>query len=149
MELKGKKALVCGSTQGIGWSTAQIFAKRGAEVVLVARNEEKLIACVNELNAISSSIHGYIVADFSNIEQFQSQVHNQVKDCGFDILVNNTGALGWWTNNRCSAKCIHGHLSTTFNLQSYFGSGGRSFNERKWRWMYCQCDFNLSKTTFK
>ena len=40
--LENKRALVCGSTDGIGRSTAILMAKEGCEVILAARNEEKL-----------------------------------------------------------------------------------------------------------
>ena len=40
--LIGLNALVCGSTSGIGLSTAKEFAESGASVTLFARNEEKL-----------------------------------------------------------------------------------------------------------
>jgi 3-oxoacyl-[acyl-carrier protein] reductase len=43
LKLIGKKALVCGSTQGIGKATAIAFANMGADLVLIARNETKLI----------------------------------------------------------------------------------------------------------
>ncbi|MGB0425198.1 MAG: SDR family NAD(P)-dependent oxidoreductase, partial [Flavobacteriales bacterium] len=42
LNLKGKKAVVCGSSQGIGWATAMELASLGANIVLVARNEAKL-----------------------------------------------------------------------------------------------------------
>ena len=43
MDLKNKKAIVCGSTQGIGRSTAKKMAQMGASVtLLISRNEEKL-----------------------------------------------------------------------------------------------------------
>ena len=40
LDLKNKKAIVCGSTQGIGKAVAIELAKMGASVTLVARNEE-------------------------------------------------------------------------------------------------------------
>lgn len=49
LKLKNKKALVCGSTQGIGKATAILLAKEGANVTLVARNEEKLKTVLSEL----------------------------------------------------------------------------------------------------
>ena len=42
ISLQNKKALVCGSTQGIGLATAKLMAKMGASITLVARNQEKL-----------------------------------------------------------------------------------------------------------
>ncbi len=42
LDLNGKKAIVCGSTQGLGLATAVELALLGAEVTLMARNEQKL-----------------------------------------------------------------------------------------------------------
>ena len=42
LSLKGKRALVCGSTDGIGKACALLMAERGAEIILAARNENKL-----------------------------------------------------------------------------------------------------------
>ena len=42
LELKNKNALVCGSTQGIGKASAKQLAEMGANITLVARNEDKL-----------------------------------------------------------------------------------------------------------
>ena len=42
ISLKGKTALIGGSTQGIGLAIAQLFADCGANIVLLARNAEKL-----------------------------------------------------------------------------------------------------------
>ena len=42
LDLTGKKALVCGSTQGIGKASALELASMGANIILMARDEEKL-----------------------------------------------------------------------------------------------------------
>lgn len=42
IDLTGKKAIVCGSSQGIGKATAIKIAESGAEVTLIARDEKKL-----------------------------------------------------------------------------------------------------------
>ena len=50
LDLKNKTAIVCGATQGIGLGIAQEFAKEGVSLILIARNKEKLIKCINSLN---------------------------------------------------------------------------------------------------
>lgn len=90
LKLKNKYALVCGSTAGIGKATAIALASEGANVTLVARNEDKLKQVVSELP--NSENHRYIMADFSNPEELQSKVSGFIKKHhGFHILVNNTG----------------------------------------------------------
>lgn len=89
MELSGKHALICGSTQGIGWATAQLIASRGAKVTLVARNEARLQEAVHELEG---SGHDYLVADFSKPTELKEVITNYVAKGNYpDILVNNTG----------------------------------------------------------
>lgn len=91
-DLSHKTALVCGSTQGIGKAVAMELAHMGANLVLVARNEEKLQEVIRELPSENGQNHAYLVADFTNIEMLQS-VLQSFCDAGnkVDILVNNTG----------------------------------------------------------
>ena len=64
LDLTHKKALVCGSTQGIGKAAAKELCLLGAKVVLLARNEQKLKTVASELNTYSKTEPEYIVADF-------------------------------------------------------------------------------------
>ncbi|MFN6037262.1 MAG: SDR family oxidoreductase [Bacteroidota bacterium] len=90
IDLNGKRALVCGSTQGIGLASAKALSVAGAHVTLLARNEEKLIHAKQMLSEHHS--HHYIVADFSNPEKLSEKVNLEIKkNGGFDILINNTG----------------------------------------------------------
>lgn len=92
MELEGKKAMVCGSTQGIGWASALLMAERGASITLVARNEEKLVDLVEQLPTNSGQKHTYLVADFSKPEELKSVIKSFVdKGNAVHILVNNSG----------------------------------------------------------
>lgn len=50
LDLSGKNALVCGSTQGLGLASAIELASLGAEVTLMARNEKKLQETVKMLS---------------------------------------------------------------------------------------------------
>jgi len=91
IDLTGKTAVVCGATQGIGWACAQLLAKAGATVILLARNQEKLIQCLQELDVSQDQQHTYKVADFTFPTQVKSAAHQIAEKTNVHILVNNTG----------------------------------------------------------
>src|SRR5690606_13161624 len=91
LDLNGKRAIVCGSTRGIGRATAHELAALGASVVLLARNEKKLEEVVKELPSPHGQEHRYLVADFSNPEQVESVISEFVRESMAHILINNTG----------------------------------------------------------
>lgn len=92
LNLTGKTAVVCGSTQGIGKASALELAQMGANVVLVARSEEKLQAVLGELTASENQKHAYIQADFSDPSALKSKLEAYIQAGGkCHILVNNTG----------------------------------------------------------
>lgn len=92
MELSGKTALICGSTQGIGWASAQLMASRGATIILLARNEEKLKRLQSELDNSNGQSHSYLVANFTKPTELKATVEAFVSDGNrVNILVNNTG----------------------------------------------------------
>lgn len=89
LNIQNKNALVCGSTQGIGKATAILLAEEGANVTLLARNEEKLKAVLSELKNNGIQKHHYLIADFSKPEELKQVLENS--DLEFHILINNTG----------------------------------------------------------
>ena len=91
LNLKGKTALVCGSTQGIGKSAAIELALLGANIVLFARNEKKLQQVLEELDSSKGQDHKYLVADFSDTELVNSTIQTFAEQTPVHILVNNTG----------------------------------------------------------
>jgi len=92
LDLSGKRALVCGSTQGIGKAVAMELAKLGADVTLLARNQEKLKEVVKELHVGQKQCHEYICVDFENPELLEKKVREYIKNnATIHILVNNTG----------------------------------------------------------
>jgi 3-oxoacyl-[acyl-carrier protein] reductase len=91
LNLNGKRAVVCGSTQGIGKSTAIELALMGAQVTLLARNEEKLASVVKELQVYSGLQHDYLVADFSQPPLLQTMILSHCARFPVHILINNTG----------------------------------------------------------
>ena len=89
LKLNNKNALVCGSTQGIGKATAVLLAQEGANVTLIARNENKLKAVLSELKNNGNQCHSYLIADFSKPNELNQVL--ETSELMFHILVNNTG----------------------------------------------------------
>ena len=88
IDLTGKKALVGGSSKGIGLGIATELANSGASVCLMARNESRLKEIVSQLP--DSNNHSYLVVDFSKFEDFKIKIEEYVKNNQVDILINNT-----------------------------------------------------------
>src|SRR5688572_24874501 len=91
LNLEGRRAVVCGSTQGIGKASAVELALLGASVTLIARNESKLLAVVGELSASAHQHHDFLVADFDAPEQVKAAIEPYARKNAVHILVNNTG----------------------------------------------------------
>ncbi len=91
LNLDGRRALVCGSTRGIGKAIAIELAMLGASVTLVARNPTALEATVRELRTSGGQRHEYLIADFAFPDKLKEVVEQYVADNEVHILVNNTG----------------------------------------------------------
>ena len=77
LDLTGKTAMVCGSTQGIGKATAIELATLGANVVLVARNEESLRVTLKELDDSKGQKHNFLCADFQQSNQLKEKLEHR------------------------------------------------------------------------
>lgn len=85
-DLNGKKALVCGSSEGIGLACAQALAVQGATVTLLARRESALQAALTTLHCTDTQSHAYIQADVLHLDAMLVEIQRT----GFDILINNS-----------------------------------------------------------
>lgn len=91
IQLNSKNALVGAATQGIGAGIATELARCGANVTVMARNEEKLKDFVASLPIVNDAQkHQYLVADFSDFENFKNIITEYFNHHEVDILVNNT-----------------------------------------------------------
>jgi len=70
MMLKGKKVVVVGGSSGIGFSTAEMAKREGAEVIIASRNPERLAAAADKLNAIAMPAD--VTSDESVVSLFRS-----------------------------------------------------------------------------
>jgi 3-oxoacyl-[acyl-carrier protein] reductase len=92
LDLDGKTALVCGSTQGIGRAAAIEIANLGANIILLSRNETALKQTLEALPQNGRQKHHFLQADFTNPETVKTAVEEGIEKWGdIHILVNNTG----------------------------------------------------------
>jgi NAD(P)-dependent dehydrogenase (short-subunit alcohol dehydrogenase family) len=89
LQLKGKKALVTGSTAGIGFATAQGLAAEGATVIVNGRGQQRVDAAIREIRKLhpQAEVSG-IAADVSNAAGCARLIRELDR---VDILVNNMG----------------------------------------------------------
>ena len=88
--LLNKKALVGGSSGGIGKAIAQQLAESGASVTLMSHSEEKLHHIVAELPTDQGQQHQYLAVDFNNFKDYKKVISTYFENNTVDILVNNT-----------------------------------------------------------
>lgn len=92
INLKGKRAIVCGSTQGIGKASAMQLSKAGANITLLARDEVALPQVLAGLDTSFGQKHEYLRVDFSELAQVKEAVNGYLEKAPtVHILVNNTG----------------------------------------------------------
>ncbi len=89
LSLTGKRALVCGSTQGIGRAAAMELAALGAEVTLCARDEARLNAVESALPRPHAQRHAILVADLADPAALGATA--LARSLPVHILVTNTG----------------------------------------------------------
>ena len=87
-KLDGQVAVVTGGSSGIGKSIALLFAKEGADVVIISRKEEAL----KEVCKLNPEKITYVVGDITQTENIKKLVEYVKNKFGkLDILVNNAG----------------------------------------------------------
>lgn len=92
MNFTGKVVIVTGSSSGIGASSAQLFAKYGARLTLIGRNEERLKNVRDKCIAINGMEPLCFILDLTEKGSCEQAVSKTVETFGrIDVLVNNAG----------------------------------------------------------
>ncbi|QIX25325.1 SDR family NAD(P)-dependent oxidoreductase [Nocardioides sp. JQ2195] len=90
----GRTVLVTGVTSGLGTQTARELARRGARVVLAARNPEKLAATRAQLlQEIPDATFDELVVDLSSLVSVRSAAEDAARLGAIDVLVHNAGVM--------------------------------------------------------
>ena len=91
IELTGRVAMVCGSSDGLGLATARLLGAAGCNLVLCARTAAKLDAAAEELSAGGIEVLT-VPTDLTSVEQIEALTQSAIERFGtIDILVNNAG----------------------------------------------------------
>lgn len=77
MDLSGKYIMVTGASSGIGKGIAIFLSKMGADIIMVARNEERLKETYKEL---APGTHSYYLFDLNNLDEIENLINNICKD---------------------------------------------------------------------
>ena len=89
--IRGKVALVCGASGGIGYAAAEEFAREGCALVICSRDAARLEAAKGKLEALGARVQA-VVADLATEEGIATLVREAgAHEAGVDILVCNTG----------------------------------------------------------
>jgi len=116
MDYQNKIIVITGASSGIGEATAIEFAKKGANIVLVARQKEKLLDVEKKLSKfnISTLVIPCDVSKKSDVEQMRNSVIEKFNR--IDVLVNNAGFAIYGYVKDLSIEEIESQMAT-----NYFG----------------------------
>lgn len=109
----GEWAVITGSTDGIGKSYAKEFAKRGMNILLISRTQEKLERVAKEISDEFSVETEIVQADFSNGLPIYENISTHLKNKEIGVLVNNVGIMLGYPQafNEVSERDIWGHVN--------------------------------------
>lgn len=91
LDLRGRHALVCGASEGIGRAAAHELALLGADVTVLSRRPDVLEDVAAGLPRDRGQRHGFVAADVSAHDALRAKVEALVAGRPVHVLVNNTG----------------------------------------------------------
>ncbi len=140
--LKGKNAIITGGNKGIGAGIATAFAKQGASIAIMARDEVTGQQITSELSEKFGGKVVFIKTDIADFQNCKASVERAIKELGnINILVNNAGVkttgnlldmgedLAEW--HKCINIDLNGAVRMSYLLGKHMravGNGGRIIN---------------------
>ena len=92
---KRKKVLITGASAGIGYALSEELTKRGAEVIITARRQDRLEELAKKIERADGKVH--IFNEDLSLPESGKKLYDQIKSAGLkvDILINNAGYGRW------------------------------------------------------
>ncbi|UEM03058.1 SDR family oxidoreductase [Skermanella rosea] len=132
--LSGKRALVLGSSKGLGHGIAEMLAAEGAHVILVGRNEERLAQAAETITARGAGTARFVAVDMNGPGAVDRLMEGVEGGPGaVDILVNNSGGPPPGNISAVGASDWTKHFETM--VVTLIETAGRvlpGMRERKW-----------------
>jgi short-subunit dehydrogenase len=117
--LRDQTIVITGASSGIGLVTARIAARRGAAVVLVARNESDLRAAVEHIRSCGGRAIA-VSADVADSQDVARVAHEALRTFGgFDTWVNNAAVAVYGRLDEASIEDMRRQMDVTFWGQVY------------------------------
>ncbi len=92
LELKGKRAIVCGASRGLGYACAEALAAEGVDLVICSRNFDRIFAAARTIAETCGTTCVPVAADLTNPDTPDKLIREaKARLGGVDILVNNAG----------------------------------------------------------
>jgi NAD(P)-dependent dehydrogenase (short-subunit alcohol dehydrogenase family) len=129
-ELKGKVAIVTGSSKGIGLAIARALAEYGAKVVISSRSQEALDIVENELQEEGFDVVGY-ACHVGEGDQRKALVNKTIKKFGrIDILINNAAINPTYESLEKMTEAVYDKMMNV-NLKASFDLSNLCFPHLK------------------
>lgn len=114
MDFRNNVVVITGASSGIGEASAIQFAKKGANVVLVARREDKLLAVKKKISKfnVKSLVCSCDVSQKSQVKQMSQNVLDTFGR--IDVLVNNAGFVIYGKVNELTIEEIESQMFTNY-----------------------------------
>lgn len=92
--MQGKNVMITGATSGIGYELTKLFCKDGYSVILVGRNEKKLIETKEAMEKLNPSCEIHWICENLSKKQAALRIYEATREKGLqvDVLINNAGA---------------------------------------------------------
>jgi len=120
LSLEGKYALICGSSQGIGFAIAEELALMGANCILLARNKERLEDNLGLLDITLRQMHSCHAIDVNDHAALEQLIDEILRKHPIHILINNSGGPAAGPIVSATAdqflQALHQHLLTNHLL---------------------------------
>ncbi|GGG71899.1 SDR family NAD(P)-dependent oxidoreductase [Paenibacillus radicis (ex Gao et al. 2016)] len=111
MNITGKKFLLTGATGVIGSAIALHLSKLGAQVVVTARDEKRLLELADSLHGTG---HEYYACDLANLEEIGPMISRSAAISPFHGLVHSAGGGTIMPLRSLSASILHQHMQVNF-----------------------------------